>query len=175
MQIPTTQAHGHRMTCNRKLFFGLAAGIATTAFMSCGTNARRQEITASVAVGTNYMLVLSIANPTPSIVLFQDPRLTPSAPSFSWELCAGRDVIATSHESHSPRDPLLAGHVSTGPVDIWPGHPLQRDLAEYFPQLTNKALLGKADVFLWSCRIWDQSAGRWIQTCGSARLHPAAP
>lgn len=155
----------------RKTVYAIAGGFALLALASCGTDARSQKVKISVAVGANGLLVLSIQNPTAHVILFDDPRLSPSATRFDWELFSGRDVIATSDKTRTQRDPLIAGHLSTGPVDIWPNGPLRSDLTNYFPQLANEALMSKADSFLWYCRVWDQTAARWIQASGTVPLH----
>lgn len=149
----------------------IAVGFLVLYCASCGTDARSQKVRISVAFDTKGSLVLTIENPTAHIVLFDDPRSNPSAAGFEWELLSGKEVIATIEKARTRRDPLIGGHLSHGPVDIWPTGPVRVDLARCYPDLTNKTLLAKADSLLWYCRVWDQTAAQWIPACGVVRLH----
>ncbi len=161
------------MTFEKKIY-AIAVGFAVLSLTSCGTDARYRKVRITATLGTNGLLVLTIENPTAHILLFDDPRLSPSATRFEWELLSGQEVVATSERTRTERDPLIPGHLSTGPVDIWPTGPLRVDLTRYFPQLTNETLMAKADSFLWYCRVWDKTAAQWIPACGAVRLHSKA-
>jgi hypothetical protein len=146
---------------------GLSVLLAFALFL---TTAGPRKVGISVAVGTNDQIVLTIKNPTTHVILFDDPRVASSAARVYWELVSGRDVVAAGGQTRVEMDPLLPAHISYGPVDVGPGRPLEINLAKYYPVLTNGDLIGKADTFLWYCRVWDMTAGTWVQASGAAHL-----
>ena len=153
----------------RSIIAALLSGLALVVFASCGTDSKANKVRITVAVDTNSHLVLSIENPTAHLVLFDDPRFSRTT-RFDWELTADQEIIAHGGREGIVRDPLLAGHLSTGPVDLGPGRPFKRDLSKYYPDLGNGMVVGKANSFLWYCRLWDQTATNWIQASGMVRL-----
>jgi hypothetical protein len=147
----------------------IIGGLVLMAILSCTRDAQTNKVRIVVTVGTNGYFVLSIENPTPHVILFDDPRFSRST-RFDWELFSGQEIVAHGGRTELERDPLLPGHLSTGPMDIWPGGPLKRELSEYYPDLGDEKLIRKASSLLWYCRVWDQTATNWIQASGMVHL-----
>lgn len=154
---------------SKSIITALLSGLVLVGFASCGIDSKANKVRIAVAVDTNAQLVLSIENPTAHLVLFDDPRFSRST-RFDWELIAGQEIVAHGGRGETVRDPLLAGHLSTGPVDITPGRPFKCDLETYYPNLGSSMVVGKANSLLWYCRVWDQTATNWIQASGMVRL-----
>lgn len=167
-RILKTPALGHKMTF-KNLIIAFLSGFVVVATSSCRPSWEADTVHISVAVDTNAQFVLSVENPTAHVILFDDPRFSRSA-RLEWELSAGQDIVAHSGKGEIVRDPLSAGHLSTGPVDIGPGRRFKCNLTNYYPDLANGMLVGKASSLLWYCRVWDETATNWIQASGTVRL-----
>lgn len=154
---------------SKHIIVAFLSGLVVIAVASCRLGWQANTVRITVAVDTNAQFVLSIENPTAHVVLFDDPRFSRSA-RFDWELSAGQEIVAHGGKGEIVRDPLLAGHLSTGPVDIGPGRPFKCNLTNFYPDLGNGTLVGKATSLLWYCRVWDETATNWIQADGTVRL-----
>lgn len=166
-EILTTPALGRKMSC-KKIVIACLSGLAVAAITSCRPRWEADAVRITVAVDTNAQFVLTVENPTAHVVLFDDPRFSTFA-RFDWELARDREIIARSGKGDFVRDPLLPAHLS-GPIDIFPNRPFICNLTNFYPDLANRALIGKATSFLWYCRVWDETATNWIQASGTVRL-----
>jgi len=153
----------------KNIVIALLGGLVVVAIASCRSGRETEPVRITVTVDTNAQLVLTIENATAHVVLFDDPRFSRST-RFDWELSAGQEIVAQGGKGGVVRDPLLAGHLSTGPVDIGPDRPFKCNLSKYYPDLKNGMLITNASSLLWYCRVWDETATNWIQACGIVRL-----
>jgi hypothetical protein len=115
-------------------------------------------------------LVLVVKSTTPRVIRFDHPRYRVGNTRFTWLLASNAETVADSSHSQLDRDPLMPFHVSSGPIDIDRDRPLICNLADYFPELTNRSVLARADSFVWYCRIRDETKAQWVQDCGVVPL-----
>lgn len=151
-----------------------ASEVMLTAFAlvfisSCSRHANPQ-VEIEVSFESTGRFVLNIRNETDHLVLFDDPRRIQSTTRLDWELALGATVVERSDNDLERKDPLIAGHTSTGPLDLGPGRPFRCDLGKYYPRLLDQKLIQTADTFLWYMRTWDATSATWIQTNGIIRL-----
>lgn len=139
---------------------------------SCGWKATRNHVDINVVLGASNQLQLIIVNDTPHLVQFDHPMLKHSKGRFYWELLFGDETISRSTDTVLDKNPLIPGHYSSGPKDVYPGGPLVLDLALFYPILEDSNIVVKADTFTWFCQVWDETATNWIVASGIVRIRP---
>lgn len=153
---------------SKNFIIALLIPLVVVAIAACRPSLDK-NVNITVTVDTNAQMVFSIKNPTTHIILFDDPRFSRTA-RFDWELCAGQEILAHGGRGGIVRDPRLAGHHSTGPLDIGPSRPFTCKLSMFYPDLGDATLVSNASSLLWYCRVWDETAKNWIQANGVVRL-----
>ena len=153
----------------RRLSYFVIVAFVILLLLLLRTNRRPSQVKVDVTVDPNDQLLISIKNPTAHEILFDDPRVHSSFSQFDWELFSGQDIVLDSKQTHVEINPLMPFHFAL--ADIEPHRSFQRALTNYYSELGDRGYLQKADTFLWYCRLWDQTAARWIVATGAVQLH----
>ena len=154
----------------RQVNLNIVAFACLLQIASCGggPNDFRNAIHAQVTADRRVIFTIANLNKYPMYV--DDPRAKCSRMRLDWRLVKGNETVATSETVGLPKDLMLFGHLSSGPIEITRGDPFTLDLQTYYPVLKSKELIDSADSLLWSCYILDEVRGVWLHTSGVLSL-----